>query len=222
VLPDKATPEQITAWRAENGIPEAPDKYTLTLKDGLKVGAEDKPLVDSVLKVLHGQNANNAQASALIDWYYETQEKMSADRAQKDAEYAQKGTDELHGEWGKEYRMNMNKIEGLLATMPADVRDLFKHGRLADQNPIFAHPGVLRALNTWARTINPVSTLIPNTSGDIGAAIDNEIKQIEGWMKSPKGSPDHKKYWLDVGTQERYRELLDGRERAKAQSAPAR
>lgn len=218
-LPDNAKPEEIAAWRAENGVPESPDKYDLQLKDGLKIGKEDRPLIDGMLKTLHGQNATNAQASTLVDWYYEQQERISAERAQKDADYAQKTSDELHGEWGAEYRLNMNKIEGLLATMPADVRDLFKFGRLANSDPMLANPGVLRALNTWARTINPVSTLIPNHGGDIGAAIESELKQIKGWMDAPRKSPEGKKYWNDVKVQERYRELLNGQMQAKA--APA-
>jgi hypothetical protein len=41
-------------------------------------------------------------------------------------------------------------------------------------------------------------------------------------MRAPKGSPEYKKYWNDTGVQARYRELLDGKDRAKAQSAPAR
>ncbi len=215
-LPEKATAEQITAWRAENGIPETPDKYDLTLKDGSKISKEDKPIIDAFLKELHGTNVNNAQASAVVDWYKATQTRLADERAQKDADYAQKTSDELHGEWGKEYRLNMNKIEGLLATMPADVLDLFKHGRLANSDPILANASVLRALNTWARTINPVSTLIPNTEGDIGKAIDGEIKQIEANMAAPKGTKEYKAYWNDVKAQERLRELYDGRDRAKA------
>lgn len=218
-LPKDAKPEEVTAWRAENGIPESPDKYDLQLKDGLKIGKEDRPLVDSMLKTLHGQNATNAQASAVIDWYYSAQEMVTADRAAADQTIATKTSDELHGEWGQEYRLNMNKIEGLLTSMPADVRDLFKYGRLSNREPILANPGVLRALNEWARAINPVSTLVPNAGGDIGQAIDAEIKAIESNMRAPKGSPDYKKYWNDVKVQERYRELLDGRDRAKA--APA-
>ena len=221
-LPKDATAEQVTAWRAENGIPEAPDKYTLNLKDGFKISAEDKPIIDGMLKTLHGNHASNAQAAAVVDWYYQQQEAVSQEREQKDVEIAQKTSDELHGEWGKEYRLNMNKIDGLIATMPADVRDLFKFGRLSDRQPILANAGVLRALNDWARQINPVSTLIPNAGGDIGQAIDAEIKTIEAQMRAPKGSPEYKKYWNDNSVQERYRELLDGRDRAKAQPAPAR
>lgn len=221
-LPDKATAEQLATWRTENGIPEAPNKYELKLKDGFKIAEEDKPIIDSMLKTLHAGNANSAQASAVVDWYYEAQAKVTEERNAKDVAIAEKTSDELHGEWGGEYRLNMNKIDGLLATMPADVRDLFKHGRLSNYEPILANPQVLRALNDWARTINPVSTLVPNSGGDITQAIDSEIKQIEGWMRAPQGSQDYKKYWNDDGTQARYRELLDGRDRAKAQGAAAR
>ena len=49
-LKEDATPEEKAAWRAENNIPETPDKYELKLSDGLIVGDADKPLVDDFLK----------------------------------------------------------------------------------------------------------------------------------------------------------------------------
>ncbi|MGD9659607.1 MAG: hypothetical protein AB7U61_18530, partial [Methylocystis sp.] len=45
-FPDNATPEQITAWRKENGIPETPDGYDIkNLGDGYVVGEADMPRV---------------------------------------------------------------------------------------------------------------------------------------------------------------------------------
>lgn len=44
-----ATPEEVAAWRAENGIPEKPDGYEVSLPDGFVIGEADKPVVDSFL-----------------------------------------------------------------------------------------------------------------------------------------------------------------------------
>ncbi len=38
VLPKDAKPEELAAWRKENGIPETPDKYDLTFESGLVIG----------------------------------------------------------------------------------------------------------------------------------------------------------------------------------------
>lgn len=218
-LPKNATEDQVKAWRAENGIPESPDKYELALPKGVEIAAEDKPYVDSMLKAVHAQGANSAIASTVVGLYYDVQRQMTEERAAKDAEFAKQSEDALRVEWGKEFRLNMNQIDAVTAMMPAEVRDLFTHGRLANGDPLMSHPGVLKWVNALAREINPVATLVPDGGGDIVGSIEAELEKIQGWMKAPKGSPDWKKYWEGPegdATQKRYRELLDGKERATA------
>lgn len=216
VLPKDANDEQIKAWRAENGIPEAPDKYELKLKDGLVVGEEDKPVIDAFLKSAHGANMTAQQASQAVDWYYEEVERQTAARADLDKQLAQKAQDQLRNDWGQEYRTNENLVMGLLDSAPTGVKDLVLHGRLADGTPIMSHPDTVKWLNQLAREINPVTAIIPNAGGNIAGAIDDEIKQYETWMKAPRDSVEGKKYWADVKVQERYRALLGAREKAGA------
>jgi len=213
MLPKNATPEQIATWRAENGVPETPDKYELKLRDGLVIGAADKPIIDEALKVLHGTNATAAQASALVDWYYSETVRQADERAQKDKAFAQANEDTLRSEWKDEFRPNMNMVNGLISTMPAEAQQLFMAGRLANGDPIMSHPGVLKTLVNWAREINPVGTVVPNAGANIASAIEDEITTIEKKMQAPKGSPEYRDYWENDKTQTRYRELLEARDR---------
>lgn len=213
-LPPNATEEQVKAWRTENGIPESPEKYELKLKDGLVIGEEDKPIIDAFLKSAHGANMTAQQASQAVDWYYEEVERQTAARAEQDKQLAAKAQDALRAAWGNEYRTNENMVLGLLDGAPAGVKDQIMHGRLADGTPIMSHPETMMWLRQLAGEINPVTAIIPNAGGNIAGAIEDEIKQIETWMKAPRNSPDGKKYWDDVKTQERYRALLDAKERS--------
>lgn len=206
-LPENATKEQVAAWRNENGIPEAPDKYDLA---DVKVAAEDKPMIDDFLTKLHGANAPAAVAKEAVAWYYEEAARRTEERLEKDRKIATAAEDALRAEWGDEYRTNVNMMNGLLETVPADVRDLFKTGRLADGTPIMSSPSVLKALVSWSRQINPVTTVVPNAGANIGSAIDDEIKAIEKTMRT-----DRKAYNEDNKMQERYRELLAARDRIK-------
>lgn len=206
-LPDNATKEQMTAWRNENGIPESPDKYNLA---DIKVAAEDKPMIDGFLTKLHGANAPAAVAKEAIAWYYEEAAKRTEDRMEKDRQIATTAEDALRAEWGNEYRTNVNMVNGLLETVPNDVRELFKTGRMGDGTPIMSSPGVLKALVSWSRQINPVTTVVPNAGANIGSAIDDEIKSIENTMRT-----DRKAYNEDDKMQTRYRELLDAKGRMK-------
>ncbi len=98
---------------------------------------------------------------------------------------------------------------------PKEVVDPFKHGRMADGTPLLANAGVLKALVSWAREINPVTTLVPNAGSNQAGAIDGEIAGIEANMKAPKGSKEYKAYWDDPKAQSRLRDLYNGREKAK-------
>lgn len=206
-LPDNATKEQVAAWRSENGIPESPDKYDLA---DVKVSAEDKAMVDGFLAKLHGANAPAAVAKEAVAWYYDEAERRTEERLNKDKQIAMTSEDALRAEWGDEYRTNVNMANGLLETIPADVRNLFRTGRLGDGTPIMSSPNVLKALVSWSRQINPVTTVVPNAGANIGSAIEDEIKAIEHTMKT-----DRKAYNEDDKMQSRYRELLDARSRIK-------
>ena len=207
-LPKDAKPEDVAKWRTENGIPETPDKYNLDLGDGLVVGDEDKPIVEGFLKAAHESNLSNDAVKTALGWYYREVERQTDERAKLDDDIKTKTEDALRVDWGQDYRTNMNRVNSLIATMPADVRDLFMHGRLADGTPVGASPGVLKSLALWHRQINPTHTIVPGDGANIGSAIEDEIKTIEKVMRT-----DRKAYNKDEKMQLRYRELLDARSR---------
>ena len=214
-LPKNATEEQVKQWREENGVPESPEKYELALPKGLVIGEDDKPIIDDMLKSLHGVNATSAQVSQAVSFYYSAIEKAESDRQAADATAARAAEDALRNEWGPEFRANMNAIDGLLATAPGDVKEQIKFGRLADGTPIMANADAIRWLNSLSREINPVTTLVPNAGADVSGSIDAEIKAIEKDMGAPKGSPEHKAYWGDDKRQARYRALLEAKDRSQ-------
>lgn len=209
-LPKDATPEQVTQWRTENGIPEAPDKYDIKFGgDGLPEA--DKTVIDGFLQTAHGKNLNNDQAKGVVDWYYQEVARLTEERQAKDVEFGKQAEDALRAEWGSDYRQNINMVSALVATAPADVADLIKGGRLANGDPLMSHPKVLQWLNGMAREINPVTTLIPNAGGNQTSAIEDEIKAIEDRMRT-----DRKGYNEDEKMQARYRALLTAREKLSA------
>jgi hypothetical protein len=213
-LPKDATEDQVKLWRAENGIPEAPDKYDL---QGLEVDEEDKELVNDFLKAAHQTNQTPEQAKAALKWYYDYQDKQAEERENKDRTTAQTTQDALHAEWGSEYRQNMNLMHGLLDTAPPGVKDKFLGGRLADGTPIGSDPETLRFLTMLARQINPVTTLVPGAGANISGAVDDEIAQLEGLMGNRSSE-----YWKGPTAdkkQTRLRELYSARDRLSQRKA---
>lgn len=223
-LKPNASEDEVKAWRAENGIPETPDKYDLKMPNGIVFGEDDKPFVDNYLKHAHGHNMHPDHVKANLEWYYKDREAQIATIAAKDAEQRDATRDELVAEWGvNDFKRNSNQILSLLDTAPEGVKDFIMTARGSDDQALFNNANVLRFFDSLARQINPVATVVPGATGNIGVAIGDEIASLEKQMRN-KQSP----YW-DTRTpaakatseklQARYRELVGARERMSGQKA---
>ena len=218
-LPANAKPEELAAWRKDNGIPEAATGYDLTFDNGIVIGADDKPVIDKFLETALTQNMRPDQVKATVAWYYQEQERLAEAAAQRDEEQRLETLDKLNVEWGKDFRREINMIHGVLDRFPPDVRAALEGARLPDGRGLFNHPEVMRGFSAIARELNPAGVLAPSGGGDIAQTLKTEIEQIEKWMGAPRKSPDGKKYWDDDKVQARYRDLLDMRTKMEKQAA---
>lgn len=207
-LSKDAKPEEIAAWRTEQGIPETPDKYDLDLGGGLVIGADDKPLVDEFLKAAHATNQTPEQVKGSLRAYYLVNEQITEKRQEDDRRIQEESTETLRGDWGPEFKRNINLVHGLLdKTCSPEVKDKFLGGRLADGTPIGSSPDALKMLLGLALVDNPAGTVVPSSGGNMAGAIDDEITKIETTMKTNRTA-----YNKDEKIQARYRELLGARE----------
>lgn len=205
-----ATPEQIAAWRAENGIPETPEKYDL---GQLKIDPRDKPIIDSFLKTAHAKGMNSEQTRDSIEWYYSEVTRVAEERAAADKAAASAAEDTLREMWGNtEYKANLASVNNLLATAPADVRENLMYGRLADGTPILAHASTVQYLLGLALEINPASVLDLPGGGSRMDSVDSELANIEKVMRTDRAA-----YNKDEKMQERYRTLLGAKSKLQAQ-----
>lgn len=223
-LSEKPTAEELATYRKENGIPEKPEEYLgqLKLKDGMVVGDEDKPIIQAFAAAAHAANMPPAHFSAAVDWYYDELDRQTEARAAADTKAAQEAEDALRKEWGTNYRQTRNVMEAYLDSMPEAIREGFKRGRLADGTPILSSAPAMAWLAQQAAERNPAGIIVPPGGGTMASAIEDEIKQIEGWMKAPAGTPEYKKYWEDAkisGPGGRYYQLLQAKEKAAGAKA---
>lgn len=217
-LKANATSEEAAAWRLENGIPESPDKYDLTMQGGIVFGEEDKPFIESFTKAAHAANFHPEQVKAALAWYHKDRESQIEVMAAKDAQQRDAARDELIAEWGvNDFKRNSNQIMSLLDTAPTGVKDFILMARGPDDQALFNNPNVLRFFDSVARQINPVATVVPGHTGNIGAAIGDEIQKLEKMMGSKASE-----YWKGPNAeknQARYRELVGARERMGPKAA---
>lgn len=213
-LPENATPEQISAWRAENGIPAEPKGYELP--EGITVGEDDKAVIDSFLKFAHGANFRPDAVKGAIQWWFNDREQQIEALVEADDEQRISCVEEMTAHWGQETKRNKAMVNALIDTAPKEVADALRGARGPDDRALMNDFRVLEWLQSLAFKINPVSAVVPG--GDVMETITTEIEALEKEMKDPNSA-----YWGGVGQkdkvgaekkQARYRELIEARDRA--------
>ena len=201
-LPKDPKPEQLAAWRKENGIPDAPDKYDLT---GLAITETDKAVVGEFLKLAHGANMTPAQARTSIEAYSAQRTAEHQQRAAKDVEEQAAALDTLNQEWGGNFRRNMNVLTGtVLSKFPESVRSLVQEARLPDGTFLLNHVDAVRGLVALGLELNPLAIVAPAGNADLGKSAIDEYKDIQKQMRTNRNA-----YNKDQAMQVRFQELIE-------------
>jgi hypothetical protein len=190
-FPSEGTDDEKAAWRADNNIPEAPDKYELE---------------ESLAQVAWENNISPEVAKVAYDWHESQLEAEKSALEDADAKDIEATEDALRSEWGNEYRTNMNKVHGLLDTAPEGFKEQLMDARLKDGTMLGNNPDALKFLAGLALIQNPTTTLVP-AGGDLQSSIADEMKELESMMGNKVSE-----YWKGPkaeDNQARYRELAN-------------
>lgn len=208
-----ATPEEKAAWRAEQGLPDSPKGYDLTLPDGLIVGENDRPLVEDFLTAAHEGDMKPGEVKKVLGWYFAKQQAMVEAQADADADFRAQATETLREEYGPGYKQEVKIALAAFDNAPDGVKDLVLGGRLADGRLLGDHPAVLGWLSRMSREINPIGTVVPGSGTNAVQAVEAEVSSIRKLMS------DHKsEYWKGPNSaklQARYRELTTALQKGK-------
>jgi hypothetical protein len=176
-LPENPTPEEVAAWRADNGIPITAKEYGVKIPEGM-----DAAQVDDFLATAHDMNMTPAQVEKAIGWQAAANQKFMEQRAEKDQAARETGTEELRADWGSEYKLNINLITGLLDGAPQGVKEQIMGGRLANGTLIANDPSMLRWLASLSREVNPTATVVPGSGVNAAQAIQSEMQNLQTMM----------------------------------------
>lgn len=201
-LPKDPKPEEVAAWRKDNGIPEAPDKYDLK---GITIPKGDEEVIGNFLKRMHGANYTPEQARVAVESYYSEQQRQVQARQTRDDDERHSALDTLNQEYGGSFRRNINLVEGtILSQFPEDVRDLIRSARLPNGQALFNNVSAVKALVALALQINPAGVVAPAGSGDLAKPALAEYQELQKFMREKRTA-----YNKDPAKQARVTELIE-------------
>lgn len=210
-LPENATAEQLAAWREENGIPAEAKDYALP--EGIVFGEDDTPFIDSFKEAALAANYTPAQFQSALAWYHADREAQIEALATQDTQHLAETVEQMTAHWGQEATRNKNMVNALIDTAPPEVAERLRAARGPEDRALLNDFGVLEWLQSLAFQINPMATIVPNASGNVMSAVEDEIAKWEGMMGDRKSE-----YWSGPkaeANQARLRELYAYRESQK-------
>lgn len=181
-LPANATDEQKAEFRKANGIPETPDKYDIKLSDGLVVGENDKPLVDSYTKFAHEKNLTPEMVSQGVEWFLKMDQAKKAENIARDKAFHNEALDDLRATYGAEFEGNIALMGSMLDGLGEETKNAILAGRTAEGKLMGDDPQVLKGLVRLAYELNPTGKVTPNVNTSQIADIEKEMKTIESRM----------------------------------------
>lgn len=200
---ENATPEDLAAFRSENGIPAESTGYLENLPEGLVIGEDDKEIFADFAGAMHEMNVEPAVMHKVIDWYNGFAEDQQDQMAEMDNGHHQETEDALRTEWGTDYRANINLVGSLIeGTFSEENASAILNARDAEGRAIMNIPGVLEGLASIQRQLNPVARIAPSTGRTADQTLEDEIGELEKFMRE-----DRDKYNKDEKSQARLREL---------------
>lgn len=200
MLPKNPKPEELAAWRKDNGIPASPEGYDLS---ELRLPKEDKEIVSGFVSKLHAKNASPDVVKEAVGAYYGELARQQQVRAEKDEQERVSVIDKLGEEWGGKFSSYRNRVENVLSTFPQSVRDAFKSARLPDGTAIFNHPDIMRGFLALSLRDIPEGVSVPAGDGDLGKSMTDRYKEITKTMRE-----DRNAYNKDAAMQKEYKDLI--------------
>lgn len=205
---DNSTDEEKAAWRNALGVPATPEAYLEQLPDGLVIGEDDKPAIERVLAAMHESGAPKPVVESMLSAYYDLVESQNAEQFEANDAARRETEDALRGEWGAEYRRNVNALTNFIGTLPESVGSVFLNA--VDENGvnIANNPEFIKWAMSVALDKNPLATVVPGAGANQASAIAEEIASIEKTMRT-----NRTEYNRNDAMQARYRELITARDR---------
>lgn len=199
--------DKLKEWREARGIPEDA-KYQLEMSQGVELSEVDLQMLEPVFAFAYEQDVSNEVLNGLIDKYMVGREDLLNKMNEQDNLDAQgfNETMKLQENWGKDFKVNMNRIVNRMNHLPEAVRDLVKQARLPDGKQLMNSPEYMNWLVGMDREIMPMDPIPGGGEADTTTAqqVIDKVKKI--FAENREGSD----YWgpSNAGLRQEYQNAL--------------
>lgn len=201
-------------YKALGGPEKAEDLVAnLKLANEAVLGDDDKPVMESFAKALHGATDPQDIINRAANWYYQGLEQSVAMIEEQDDNAEQEFNRMKREEWGGAAKRYDNAISNAFSVLgqPDLLQEIFE-SRAPDGSKLGNKFEVAELFRNFAQQVMPASTVTEDGSGS-GTSINEELAKIEDIRRQ-----DPQKYWRDENLQARERELLDAQYKIQARA----
>lgn len=115
-LSDKATEDEIKAYRDAYGIPAEAKDYPGDFRSDYKATDADNAILGEFKASMHAKNVPPAAAAAALEWYQDFATAQQQELDGNMAKIARETQASLRAEWGGEYDGNIGAVQELMTT----------------------------------------------------------------------------------------------------------
>lgn len=119
-LSEKATDDEIKAYREAVGIPDEPDAYPVDFREDYKASDADKAILGEFKQAMHAGNVDPHAAKVAIEWYQDFAQAQQQEMDGRLAAVAKQTQADLRSEWGGEYDGNIGAIREFMTAQLGD------------------------------------------------------------------------------------------------------
>lgn len=213
-LPKNATEAQIAEYRKANGIPDAADKYGLSVPKDMTPSPVDEVMLASFAEHALRTNQTPEQAKAAADAYFEARQVAHERVMEANITARDEAVEVLRSEMGPDYKPAKDGVMAMLQSQDAEAMRHIVEAVGPDGVQLLNRPEVMRMLMGQARTLGFVGSAVVPAGGDLGMSIDAEIEKINATMFNIDGTKNPA-YWQSQKTIDRMSQLLQARDKVK-------
>lgn len=213
-LSDKATDDEVKAFREAMGIPEEAKDYPVNFREDFKASDADNEILGSFREYMHSRSADPKAAEAALEWYQDFAVEQQQALDGNLAAVAKKTQADLRAEWGGEYDGNIGAVqEFMTAQLGEEGFGQMMSLRLMDGSRLQDNPAFVKMMAQVA-TDYYGSNAIHN--GDIETTSKTVQERIDGLLKLRGGTKTEQDKYFSDATQAELTRLYQQRDKINA------